>query len=72
MEVALKIMKTLEKLGLNHFSLEETSSGQTNLVLNRGLLITSIAKTIYTRMLLKESYQNVLRFGKSWKNLQTS
>ena len=44
MEVALKIMKTLEKYGFNHFSLEETLSGQTNLVLNRGLLITSIAE----------------------------
>ena len=43
MKVALKIMKTLEKLGLSHFSLEETSSGQTNVVLNQGLLITSIA-----------------------------
>ena len=42
MEVALKIMNTLEKLGLNHFSLEETPNGQTNLVLNQGLLITSI------------------------------
>ena len=30
-------MNTLEKLGLNHFSLEETANGQTNLVLNQGL-----------------------------------
>ena len=52
MEVALKIMNTLEKLGLNHFALEETSSGQTNLVLNQGLLITSIAEN--------DSYQNVI------------
>ena len=52
MEVALKIMKTLEKLGLNHFSLEETPSGQTNLILNQGLLITSIAEN--------DSYQDVI------------
>ena len=52
MEVALKIMNTLEKLGLNYFSLEETSSGQMNLVLNQGLLITSIAEN--------DSYQNVI------------
>ena len=52
MEVALKIMNTLEKLGLKHFSLEETSSGQTNLVLNQGLLITSIAEN--------DSYQDVI------------
>ena len=52
MEVALKIMNTLEKLSLNHFSLEETPSGQTNLVLNRGLLITSIAEN--------DSYQDVI------------
>ena len=52
MEVALKIMNTLEKLGLNYFSLEETSSGQTNLVLNQGLLITSIAEN--------DSYQDVI------------
>ena len=31
-----------------------------------------LQKMIHTRMLLKESFQNVLRFGKSWKNLQTS
>ena len=52
MEVALKIMNTLEKLGLNHFSLEKTSSGQTSLVLNQGLLITSIAEN--------DSYQDVI------------
>ena len=52
MEVALKVMNTLEKLGLNHFSFEETSSGQTNLVLNQGLLITSIAEN--------DSYQDVI------------
>ena len=52
MEVALNIMKTLEKLGLNHFSLEETPNGQTNLVLNQGLLITSIDKN--------DSYQDVI------------
>ena len=52
MEVALKIMNTLEKLGLNHFSLEKTSSGQTNLVLNQRYLITSIADN--------DSYQDVI------------
>ena len=52
MEVALKIMNTLEKLGLNHFSLEKTSSGQTNLVLNQRYLITSIAEN--------DSYQDVI------------
>ena len=52
MEVALKIMNTLEKLGLNHFSLEKTTSGRTNLVLNQGLLITSIAEN--------DSYQDVI------------
>ena len=52
MEVALKIMNTLEKLGLNHFSLEETLNGQTNLVLNQGHLITSIAEN--------DSYQDVI------------
>ena len=53
MEVALKIMNTLEKLGLNHFSLQETSSGQMNLVLNQGLFITSIAEN--------DSYQDVIK-----------
>ena len=52
MEVALKIMNTLEKLGLNHFSLKKTTSGRTNLVLNKGLLITSIAEN--------DSYQDVI------------
>ena len=52
MEVALKIMNTLEKLGLNHFSLEKTSSGKTNLVLNQRYLITSIAEN--------DSYQDVI------------
>ena len=52
MEVALKIMNTLEKLGLNHFSLEKTSSGQTNLLLNQRYLITSIAEN--------DSYQDVI------------
>ena len=52
MEVALKIMNTLEKLGLNNFSLEKTLSGQTNLVLNQGHLITSIAEN--------DSYQDVI------------
>ena len=52
MEVALKIMNTLEKLGLNHFSLEKTTSERTNLVLNQGLLITSIAEN--------DSYQDVI------------
>ena len=52
MEVALKIMNTPEKLGLNHFSLEKTSNGQTNLVLNQGPLITSIAEN--------DSYHDVI------------
>ena len=52
MEVALKIMNTLEKLGLNHFSLEKTSSGQTNLLLNQRYLITSIAEN--------DSYQDII------------
>ena len=52
MEVALKIMNTLEKVSFNHFSLEKTSSWQMNLVLNQGLLITSIAEN--------DSYQDVI------------
>ena len=52
MEVALKIMNTLKKLGLNHFSLEKTSIGQTNLVVNQRYLITSIAEN--------DSYQDVI------------
>ena len=52
MEVALKIMNTLEKLSLKHFYLEKTTSGRTNLVLNQGLLITSIAEN--------DSYQDVI------------
>ena len=42
MDVALKIMESLEKHGLNQFSLQEFKDGQMNLILNEGLLITSI------------------------------
>ena len=42
MDVALKIMESLEKYGLNQFSLQESQDGQMNLILNEGLLITSI------------------------------
>ena len=42
MEVALKIMKSFEKHRLNQFSLQESHDGQMNLMLNEGLLITSI------------------------------
>ena len=42
MDVDLKIMESLEKHGLNHFSLQESQDGQMNLILNEGLLITSI------------------------------
>ena len=42
MDVALKIMESLEKHGLNKFSLQESKDGQMNLILNEGLLITSI------------------------------
>ena len=42
MDVALKIMESLEKHGLNQFSLQESKDGQMNLILNEGLLITSI------------------------------
>ena len=42
MDVALKIMESLEKNGLNQFSLQESKDGQMNLILNEGLLITSI------------------------------
>ena len=42
MDVALKIMESLEKYGLNQFSLQESKDGQMNLILNEGLLITSI------------------------------
>ena len=42
MDVALKIMKSFEKHGLNQFSLQESHDGQMNLLLNEGLLITSI------------------------------
>ena len=42
MDVALKIMESLEKHGLNQFSLQESQDGQMNLILNEGLLITSI------------------------------
>ena len=39
---SLKIMESLEKHGLNQFSLQESKDGQMNLILNEGLLITSI------------------------------
>ena len=42
MDVALKIMESLEKHGLNQFSLKESRDGQMDLMLNEGLLITSI------------------------------
>ena len=42
MDVALKIMESLEKHGLNQFSLQESQDGQMNLILNEGLLITCI------------------------------
>ena len=42
MDVALKIMESFEKHGLNQFSLQESHDGQMNLMLNEGLLITSI------------------------------
>ena len=42
MDVALKIMESFEKHGLNQFSLQESKDGQMNLMLNEGLLITSI------------------------------
>ena len=34
MDVAFKIMKSLEKHGLNQFSLQEYKDGQMNLILN--------------------------------------
>ena len=42
MDVALKMMESLAKHGLNQFSLQESHDGQMNLMLNEGLLITSI------------------------------
>ena len=42
MDVVLKIMESFEKHGLNQFSLQESHDGQMNLMLNEGLLITSI------------------------------
>ena len=42
MDLALKIMESFEKHGLNQFSLQESHDGQMNLMLNEGLLITSI------------------------------
>ena len=42
MDVALKIMESFEKHGLNQFSLQESQDGQMNLMLNEGLLITNI------------------------------
>ena len=42
MDVALKIMESLEKHGLNKFSLQESKDGQMNLILNEGLLVTCI------------------------------
>ena len=43
MDVALKIMESFEKHGLNQFSLQESHDGQMNLMLNEGLLISSIS-----------------------------
>ena len=42
MDVALKIMESFEKHGLNEFSFQESQDGQMNLMLNAGLLFTSI------------------------------
>ena len=42
MDEALKIMESFEKHRLNQFSLQESQDGQMNLMLNEGLLITSI------------------------------
>ena len=42
MDLALKIMESFEKHGLNQFSLQESQDGHMNLMLNEGLLITSI------------------------------
>ena len=41
-EVALEILQILEELELNQFTLRETPGGQTDLMLNENLLITSI------------------------------
>ena len=46
MDVALKIMESFEKHGLNQFSLQESQDGQMNLMLNEGLLLqASVIKT---------------------------
>ena len=42
MYVALKIMESFKKHELNQFSIQESHDGQMNLLLNEGLLITSI------------------------------
>ena len=42
MDVTLKIMESFEKHGLNQLSLQKSQYGQMNLMLNEGLLITSI------------------------------
>ena len=41
-EVALEILQILEELELNQFTLRERPGGQTDLMLNDNLLITSI------------------------------
>ena len=41
-EVALEILQILEELELHQFTLRETLGGQTDLMLNDNLLITSI------------------------------
>jgi hypothetical protein len=40
--IGLEVLKTLEELKLNHFSIRETLNGQTDLVLNDNILITTI------------------------------
>ena len=52
MDVALKIMESFEKHGLNQFSIQEFHDGQINLMLNEDLLITSIGD--------KDTYIDVL------------
>ena len=44
MDVALKIMESLEKHGLNQFSLQESKDGQMNLILNERQSIRILVK----------------------------
>ena len=44
MDVALKIMESLEKHGLNQFSLQESQDGQMNLILNERQSIRILVK----------------------------